>query len=470
MNAKQKTSHRNHTSGSGPRRLIALLLTAALVTQVAFAQPVQQAVGKIEAVRGIGFVQTPGQGPRSLSKGTPLLEGDRLSTAAQASAIVLLKDGTRMTVRPESDLVLDQVRFNAGAADNSLLLNLIKGGLRTLTGLISKGSSNAARIRTPTATVGIRGTDFDARLCRGDCGEESRAFGGTARPVDIKASARLVMLSGDAVAVDSTGQRRRLANGAAVYPGDILETASGAHAVLVFRDDSRVTVGSSSRFRIDQFAYDAAQPRDGRFLVSLLKGTLRAFTGLIGKADTRNVSFRTATATVGIRGTGLDMVCTGTCADEPDQPGEGFRVLAWLGSIEVFPGGQTLGQILMTGQGLFIPTSGPQPIDRIDGPLGPRPDDIPVPPRLFSLAPVDDTEEGLFVFVRDGHIELTSASDVLQLGRDEVGLVRPDGSVGRALRLPRFIEFDRMPLPSTQQFNVRRLLSEAGLGEEQLCK
>jgi hypothetical protein len=103
-------------------------------------------------------------------------------------------------------------------------------------------------------------------------------------------------------------------------------------------------------------------------------------------------------------------------------------------------------------------------------PLGPRPDGVSTPPGTFSTAPVSDTEEGLFVNVRDGHIVISTAQGVLQLGRDEVGVVRQDGSVARAQRLPRFIEFDRVPLPSTQQFNVRSLLNNAGFGEAQQCK
>lgn len=451
--------------------LAALILCAGHATWAqAPTTPAASAAGEIESVRGIGFVQTPGQAPRSLSKGTPLLEGDRVSTASQGSAVVVLRDGTRMTVRPESDLVLSQYRFSNGANDNSMVLNLLKGGLRALTGLINKGQPNAARLQTATATVGIRGTDFDARLCQGDCARESTAVGGAPRGVDIKASARLVALQGEAFAVDAAGQRRLLANGGPVYSGELIETAAGANAVLVFRDDSRVTLGPTTRFKVDQFAFDPAKPQEGRFLVSLLKGSLRALSGAIGKANNRNVLYTTRTATVGIRGTGQDIVCTGTCADEPDAPGTGFSVLAWLGSIEVTPGGQTLAEVLLSGQGVFIGTGGRRSINSIDTPLGPRPDGVTVPPNLFGQAPVSEGEEGLFIFVRDGHIEVTTATGVLQLGRDEIGLARPDGSVDRAMRMPRFIEFDRLPLPSTQQFTVRNLLNEAGLRESQQCR
>jgi hypothetical protein len=94
-----------------------------------------------------------------------------------------------------------------------------------------------------------------------------------------------------------------------VYPGETVQTAADARAILAFRDDTRLTVGPGTRFRVDSFVFDAQNSREGRFLVSLLRGSMRALTGLIGKANTRNVGFSTPTATVGIRGTGIDLDC-----------------------------------------------------------------------------------------------------------------------------------------------------------------
>jgi len=58
-----------------------------------------QAVGEVEFARGVGFLQMAGESPRTLGKGLPLREGDRLTIAEGAVAIVKLQDGTRMTVR-----------------------------------------------------------------------------------------------------------------------------------------------------------------------------------------------------------------------------------------------------------------------------------------------------------------------------------------------------------------------------------
>ena len=152
--------------------------------------------------------------------------------------------------------------------------------------------------------------------------------------------------------MDPAGTRRRLVVGGSVYPGEVVETSPSATAVLAFRDDSRTTLGSATRFRVDSFVFDEQSPKDGRFLVSLLRGSLRALTGIIGKTNNRNVGFTTATATIGIRGTGLDL----DCSDE-GRSEESCRFYTWLGSIEVTQKGQSALQVLEAGQGLYVSAS-----------------------------------------------------------------------------------------------------------------
>ena len=431
-----------------------------------------QFAGEVEFARGVGFAQTPGEVPRTLGKGMQLREGDRLTTSQGASAIIKLQDGTRMTVRPNSELVLQQYQFQENAPqDNSMLMQLVRGGFRAVTGLIAKSSPNAARVQTSTATIGIRGTDFDARLCSGDCAAESARINENARPNAVQASAKVVTAQGEISAVDGAGQRRRLVAGGSVYPGDVVETARAAQAVLAFRDDTRVTLGGQTRFRVDNFVYDEKNAGEGRFLASILRGSVRALTGLIAKANNRNVGFSTATATIGIRGTGFDVMCTGACAGEPGAPDTGLTLWTWLGSIEVGPQGQTALQVLQAGQGLFIPPSGAfQVIDNQPSIIeGPRPDNVPVPDNLFSSASVNEAEQGLFVFVRDGHIEIVSGSQILHLGRGEAGFSGAGGTV-RPNVIPTFLDFDQIPLPTSNNPLLASILGESGLRTNNQCR
>jgi hypothetical protein len=454
------------------QRLASVAVLALLLVPCAHAQT---AAGEVEFSRGVGFAQSPGETPRTLGKGLLLKQGDRLTTSEGASAIIKLQDGTRMTVRPNSEMVLEQYQFRESAPDNSMLWQMVRGGFRAVTGLISKGSPNAARVQTNTATIGIRGTDFDARICARDCAAESAAIPENARPNAVQASAKVVTAQGELYSVDAAGQRHRLVEGGSVYPGDVVETARGGQAVLAFRDDSRITLGSQSRFRIDNFVYDDKNAGDGRFLASILRGSVRALTGLIAKANNRNVGFSTATATIGIRGTGFDVMCTGPCAGEPPAPGDtnaGLTLWTWLGSIEVGQPGVTALQVLQAGQGLFIPPSGqiqqitnqPSSIDT------PRPDTVPVPPKLFGESSVPDTSEGLFVFVRDGHVEIASASEVLHLGKGEAGFAATTGETARPTLIPKFLDFDKIPLPNSKNPMLSAILGESGLRSTNVCK
>jgi len=451
--------------------LVRLVLGVALAVAAAAVQA--QPAGEVEFSRGVGFAQTGSQTPRILGKGLPLQQGDRVTTSDNGSAIIRMADGTRMTVRPGSELVLAQYQFKENAPGNSMLMQLVRGGFRAVTGLIAKSGPDAAKVQTSTATIGIRGTDFDARLCTGDCGQESARVGAAARPNAVLASAKVVSVQGgDLFAVDAASQRRRLVEGASVYPGDVVETVAGTRAVLAFRDDTRITLGSGTRFRVDNFIYDDKNAAEGRFLVSLLKGSVRALTGLIAKANNRNVGFTTMTATIAIRGTGVDMNCTGACAGEPSLDGSsGLTLFTWLGSIAVTPAGQTALQVLQAGQGLFISPSGIRPVFTPPPMEGPRPDQVVVPPKLFAAAPVQDTQEGLFVFVRDGHIEVaSSAGEILHLGRGEAGFAGPRGETARPVLIPKFIDFDRLPLPTVRNPGVTALLSESASRSSNQCR
>jgi hypothetical protein len=450
-----------------PVRWLASLAFLLLLAPAANAQ----SAGEVEFSRGVGFAHTAGETPRTLGKGLALRQGDRLTTSEGASAIIRLQDGTRMTVRPNSELVLQQYQFRENAPDNSFLMQLVRGGFRAVTGVISKAAPDAARVQTNTATIGIRGTDFDARICARDCGAESAAVQETARPNAVQASAKLTNARGEIFAVDGAGQRRRVVDGGSVYPGDVVETTRGSQAVLVFRDDSRVTLGSQSRLRLDNFVYDDGNAGEGRFLASILRGSVRALTGLIAKANSRNVGFSTATATIGIRGTGFDVTCTGPCAGEPGDPNSGLTLWTWLGAIEVGQSGQTALQVLQAGQGLFIPASGAiRQIDNEPASDGPRPDQATVPPKLFTSDNVSDSTEGLFVFVRDGHIEIASATEILHLGKGEAGFAGANGETARPNLIPKFLDFDKIPLPTSRNPLLASVLGDAGIRNSNVCK
>ena len=435
------------------------LLTLALGLSLSVAA---QTAGEVEFSRGVGFAQTQGQLPRTMGKGLVLKEGDRLTTSDGAAAIIKMQDGTRLTLRPNSELIMEQYRFKEGSTDNSMVMQLLRGGFRAITGFISKGAPNAAKVHTSTSTIGIRGTDFDVRICGPECRAESAKVNDKARPNAVQASAKLVSTFGEVYALDNAGVKRRLVDGASVFSGDTVETSPGAQVVLAFRDSSRLTLGGNTRFKVDTFVFDDKNPSEGHFFVTLLKGSLRALTGLIGKANNRNVGFTTATATIGIRGTGLDMDCGAT---------DSCSFFTWLGSIEVTPNGSTALQTLQAGQGLFVGRTGIRPLTTPTLENLPRPDTVPVQiDQLFTNGSVSGDEEGLFVFVRDGHIEVTSLKETLHLGRGETGFAGADGHTGRPVDMPLFIQFDKVPMPNNPNPMLLNVMSELGNRPSNQCR
>ena len=451
--------HRSRTGADGLAAAWLALVCAACCSLPALAQTpasTNTAAGEVEFTRGVGYAQTPGQTARILGKGLAFKEGDTLSTSEGSTAIVRMQDGTRMTLRPGTDMVVQQFQYKEGAAHNSMVMQLFSGGLRAITGLISKNAPNAAKLQTKTATIGIRGTDFDARICQRECNAESSKVTEQAHANTVQASAKIVSTQGEIMAVDSAGARRRLVDGGAIYPGETVETGAAARGVLAFRDDSRLTLGATTRFRVDTFTYDEKNPSEGKFLVSLLRGSARALTGLIGRANNRNVGFTTATATIGVRGTGLDMQCEEAC-----------NFFTWLGTIEVTPTGPNQGtglsalQVLSAGQGLFVSPSG---IRAISAPILenlPRPDTVPVnTQQLFTETAMGGDQEGLYVFVRDGHIEVTTQSETLHLGKGETGFAADSGRTVRPLLMPLFLEFDRTPKPDSPNPMLQTVLNE----------
>ena len=96
--------------------------------------------------------------------------GDLLATAGDTYARVKFTDGGEITLRPNSQFKIEMFNYDKGVPDkDSAIFSLLKGGLRTITGLVGKRKSNSYEMRTTTATIGIRGTNYGVLLCQGDC-------------------------------------------------------------------------------------------------------------------------------------------------------------------------------------------------------------------------------------------------------------------------------------------------------------
>jgi hypothetical protein len=118
--------------------------------------------GQVQFVSGdVRIVDTAGNA-RVAQKGQDINEGETVVTAATSTAQLRMIDGGILALRPDTQLKVDTYVFK-GSEDGSenALLSLVKGGLRTITGLIGHQNKDKLKLRTPTATIGIRGTDHE---------------------------------------------------------------------------------------------------------------------------------------------------------------------------------------------------------------------------------------------------------------------------------------------------------------------
>lgn len=119
----------------------------------------EESVGMVKTSKAPAFVVRQGQ-EMPAQAGMPVYAADRLKTGRDGSLGVTLKDDTLISSGPNSTLALERFAFNSSSHEGSMLLSVIKGTLSVISGLIVKANPEAARIRTPLATIGIRGTEF----------------------------------------------------------------------------------------------------------------------------------------------------------------------------------------------------------------------------------------------------------------------------------------------------------------------
>ena len=145
-----------------PASLIALcsILWGLQGAALAADAPSEPHAGLIKAVRGeVRLLDAQGAGTPA-SVGEAVNAQQRIVTGVQSGASVVLRDGTIFVIGPESSFDLQTFRYDSRTHDGSVIGKLARGTLRMVTGLIGKATPEAIRIDTPTATIGIRGTDF----------------------------------------------------------------------------------------------------------------------------------------------------------------------------------------------------------------------------------------------------------------------------------------------------------------------
>jgi hypothetical protein len=150
---------------SFPRRLALLSSAAALVMGGAGLQAQAEVVGTAGAVNPASQSLAPGAGVRVIQIGAKVVHRERIQTSAQGSVQLVFIDKTSISIGPNSDLVIDEFVFDPNSGTGRMAATMTKGVLRFVGGGTSH--TGGATIKTPAATLGIRGgtntTSHDAQ-------------------------------------------------------------------------------------------------------------------------------------------------------------------------------------------------------------------------------------------------------------------------------------------------------------------
>ncbi|SAK63052.1 FecR protein [Caballeronia temeraria] len=143
------------------RLLLLLLLT--MIARAACAEP----VATITALVGNVAIQSAGGAQRVAAVGGGIDNGDTVQTGVGSEIVMIFTDKQRVYLKPGSVFRVDDFHYAASAPqEDRSFLSLVKGGLRAVDGLVAKeGKAENYRVKTPTSTIGIRGTEYSVTDC-----------------------------------------------------------------------------------------------------------------------------------------------------------------------------------------------------------------------------------------------------------------------------------------------------------------
>ena len=136
--------------------LLWVCMTSILLINSSYAAEI---AGTIKSVKGEVSILR-GEETISASTGMPLMVTDKIVTGANSAAGITLLDSTLLSFGANSISQLNEFHYDPVERDGNLLISLLKGTMRFVTGLLGKQNPESVTINLPTGSVGIRGTDF----------------------------------------------------------------------------------------------------------------------------------------------------------------------------------------------------------------------------------------------------------------------------------------------------------------------
>ncbi|MEW9583477.1 FecR domain-containing protein [Paraburkholderia sp. DGU8] len=129
------------------------------------------AAGVVKTVKGTVRIERAGSSSVA-AVGSEVYSSDRVVTGPESSVGITLRDTTQLSAGANTTLELDQFAFNSTTHDGVLHASVKRGSLSVISGKLAHANPDSVRFRTPTTTLGVRGTAFIIEV--GDKGERAR--------------------------------------------------------------------------------------------------------------------------------------------------------------------------------------------------------------------------------------------------------------------------------------------------------
>lgn len=128
-----------------------------------------ESIGKVIIFSGIIVAKSSSGKIRVLSRKSKVYNEDVITTEDNSYARIRFTDGSLLVLRPNSSISIDEYYFNKNKPkEDKAVINLLEGGLRTITGLIGKrGDKDSYKTKTRHSSIGIRGTTYGVLICQG---------------------------------------------------------------------------------------------------------------------------------------------------------------------------------------------------------------------------------------------------------------------------------------------------------------
>ena len=123
--------------------------------------------GSIQQISGNVSIIGADKTSRKAGQRDKIQSGDTITTDTRSEAMIKLSDESTVVLRPNTQFQFTDFKFEQKPSDTSIM-SILRGTARMISGLIGKNSPNQVAVRASTATIGIRGTDFEVSVITED--------------------------------------------------------------------------------------------------------------------------------------------------------------------------------------------------------------------------------------------------------------------------------------------------------------